>query len=371
MKFLIITHVKHKLKVEAISAYAPYVREMNIWLKHVDDVIILAPKTCDAIDSLDLNYQHNKIQFKPIKHIQFTSLKTIVSSLFKLPSILISIYKEIKKADHIHLRCPGNIGLLACIVQIFFPKKIKTAKYAGNWDPKSKQPLSYRLQKWILSNTSLTKNMTVLVYGQWENQTKNIKSFFTASYFDSEKKKPEIRSFSQTLKFAFVGSLVSGKRPLLAIKIIESLYKKGHNVRLDLYGAGDLEEELQQYILDNNLGHIAMLQGNKGQQVLKEALKKTHFVVLLSKSEGWPKAVAEAMFYGAIPISTSISCIPFMLDHGKRGLLVEPNLKTATDKVASYLNKVEVLEEMSKLASKWSQKYTLDVFETEIAKLLG
>ena len=70
------------------------------------------------------------------------------------------------------------MGLIGAIVNILFPNKQKTAKYAGNWDPKSKQPWSYRLQKWILSNTFLTKNMQVLVYGEWPNQTKNIKPFF-------------------------------------------------------------------------------------------------------------------------------------------------------------------------------------------------
>ncbi|KAA5822427.1 glycosyltransferase [Algibacter amylolyticus] len=371
MKFLIITHVEHKLNGRCISAYAPYVREMNIWLKHVDDVVIVAPKTSDAIGSIDLEYKHNSIQFNKIEHIQFTSVLNMLSSLFKMPLILISIYKQIKKADHIHLRCPGNIGLLACIVQIFFPKKIKTAKYAGNWDPKAKQPSSYRFQKWILSNTFLTKNMSVLVYGQWENQTKNIKPFFTASYFDSEKVKPEIRSYTEILKFAYVGGLVSGKRPLLAIKIIENLHKTGNNVRLDMYGEGERKGELKEYISKNKLEGFVKLQGNKEKQIIKEAFHKTHFLILPSKSEGWPKAVAEAMFFGSIPISMSISCIPFMLDYGKRGLLIEPNVEMAANKIVSFLNKEGELQEMSKLASNWSQKYTLDVFETEIAKLLG
>jgi len=73
------------------------------------------------------------------------------------------------QADYIHLRCPGNMGLEA-LVQMLFPNKPKTAKYAGNWNPKSKQPWSYRLQKWILSYTFLTQNMQVLVYGEWSNQ---------------------------------------------------------------------------------------------------------------------------------------------------------------------------------------------------------
>ncbi len=88
-----------------------------------------------------------------------------------------------KQVNHIHLRCPGNVGLLGCIVQVFFPSKIKTAKYAGNWDPKSKQPIAYKLQKWILSNTLLSKKIKVLVYGEWLKQTKNIKTIFRNFYF--------------------------------------------------------------------------------------------------------------------------------------------------------------------------------------------
>ena len=77
--------------------------------------------------------------------------------------------------------------MLGCFIQILFPNKPKTAKYAGNWDPKSSQPTSYRIQKWILNNTILTKNMQALVYGEWEGNSKNIKPFFTATYQEKEK----------------------------------------------------------------------------------------------------------------------------------------------------------------------------------------
>jgi glycosyltransferase involved in cell wall biosynthesis len=370
MKFLIITHVKHKLNGGNISAYAPYVREMNIWLKHVDEVNIVAPKTSKSKETIDLDYKHDNIQFTKIPSIEFTNLKNTIVSLIKTPVILITIFRACKKTDHIHLRCPGNIGLLGCFVQLFFPNKTKTAKYAGNWDHKAKQPLSYRLQKRILSNTFLTKKMTVLVYGNWESQTNNIKPFFTATFLDEEKENPKIREYSETLKFVFVGSLVKGKRPLLAIQIVEALNKKGKNVQFDMYGEGVLKEELKQYIIKNKLGTVVKLLGNKKKHFVKEALKDAHFLILPSKSEGWPKAVAEAMFFGTIPIVTSISCVPFMLDYGKRGILIKSNLNDALNKISSYLTKDEELKEISRLASNWSQNYTLNTFETEIVKLI-
>jgi hypothetical protein len=48
------------------------------------------------------------------------------------------IFVAKKNADHIHLRCPGNIGLLG-FINIFSFKKAKP-QICWNWDPKAKQP---------------------------------------------------------------------------------------------------------------------------------------------------------------------------------------------------------------------------------------
>ncbi len=370
MKFLIITHVKHKLDCNTISAYTPYVREMNIWLKHVDEVQIIAPKTSEIKNNIDLDYKHDNIDFNEIPSIEFTNVIKAISSLLRMPFIFYVIFKACKKTDHIHLRCPGNIGLLGCLIQIFFPKKIKTAKYAGNWDPEAVQPISYKFQKWLLSNTFLTKNMSALVYGDWKNRTKNIIPFFTATYTNKEKEIPKTRSYSEALKFVFVGSLVHGKRPLFAVKVVEALNRRGQNIFLDIYGDGSLKGVLQEYIEENKLEVKVKLLGNKEKREVKEVLIDTHFLILPSKSEGWPKAVAEAMFFGVIPISTSISCLPIMLDYGNRGILIESNLELAIDTIEKQLNNYKSLELMSVKALEWSQTYTLDTFETEILKLL-
>jgi glycosyltransferase involved in cell wall biosynthesis len=77
------------------------------------------------------------------------------------------------------------------------------------------------------------------------------------------------------------------------------------------------------------------------------------------------------MFFGCIPIATRISCIPFMLNHGKRGVIIEPNVENAVNNIDKYLKNNDDLKVMSKLASKWAQNYTLDVFETAISKFLN
>jgi glycosyltransferase involved in cell wall biosynthesis len=294
----------------------------------------------------------------------------MVKALFYAFLNILIIYKAMQQADHIHLRCPGNIGLLGCLVQILFPSKSKTAKYAGNWDPKAKQPWSYRLQKWILSNTFLTRNMRVLVYGEWEGSSKNIKPFFTATYSDSDKIPMKVLDLKGKINFVFVGTLASGKNPLYAIQLVEALFKKGYDVTLDLYGEGIERLVLENYITSKGLEKIIVLQGNQNLETVKATYQNSHFVLLPSKSEGWPKAIAEGMFWGGVPISTAVSCVPFMLDFGERGLLLEMILEEDIQQLEKVLNNEMAFNSKRRKASQWSQKYTLDVFEEEIKSML-
>jgi len=370
MNFVIITHVPHFLEQNRYFAYGPYVREMNIWTKELDKVIIVAPESKSKKTSIDVNYCHENIEFLAVDGFDVLNLKSIFNTIFKTPRICWKIYCAMRKADHIHLRCPGNIGLLASFVQILFPNKIKTAKYAGNWDPKSKQPLSYKMQEWVLGNTFLTRNMQVLVYGQWEGSSINIKPFFTATYNEVDKLPIIPKDFKQLICFIFVGTLVSGKNPLYAIQLVEALSKKGHNVALALYGEGAERNSLEQYILKNNLDNIISLKGNQTQDSVKKAYEHSHFVILPSESEGWPKAVAEGMFWGCVPMATKVSCVPFMLDYGNRGVLLEMDIEKDLNQMEVLLRNETDYKSKTQKSIDWSRQYTLDVFELEIKKLL-
>ena len=370
MKFLIVTHVPHSIEQHYYFGYAPYVREMNIWLKHVDQCSIVAPISNERPNAIAIAYQHPNIIFYKIPTIALTSLKSIFKTTIALPILIVTITKAMQQADHIHLRCPGNIGLLGCLIQILFPSKTKTAKYAGNWDPKAKQPWSYRLQKWILNNTFLTRNMQVLVYGDWEKQSKNIKPFFTATYSQKEEVIQKTISSDATTRLLFVGSLVSGKNPLYAIQLLEQLRQRNQNVVLDLYGDGMLWPVLEKYIETNNLSQFVVLHGNQDQEIIKKAYQDSHFVILPSKSEGWPKAIAEGMFWACVPLATAVSCVPYMLDYGNRGLVLQMDLEKDAAIIKELINNPMVFEKKSEAAAIWSREYTLERFENEIQKLL-
>lgn len=370
MKFAVITHIEHFEKDGDFYSYGPYVREMDLWFKSADEINVVGTFSSKNPGSIDLPYKAKSLQLVKVPSFDITSIAQAGQALLVLPVIIKKIYQAMSGADHIHLRCPGNMGLLGALVQVFFPKKKKTAKYAGNWDPKAKQPWSYKLQKWILSNTFLTRNMQVLVYGDWPNQSKNIKPFFTATYTEADKAVLPQRKYDLPLRFLFVGGLVPGKRPLYALALVNELISKGYPAELHFYGDGPQKELLLEFITEHHLEKSVFLHGNQSAAIVAEAYKKSHFLILPSKSEGWPKVVAEAMWWGVIPIVTPVSCVPWMIDNGSRGLLLNTNLESNVQRIEHFLNDKSQLKQMAQDVSSWSRNYTLEQFELEIKKLL-
>lgn len=371
MRFVIVTHVPHTLTEGRLSAYGPYVREMNIWGKHVATVEIVAPLRLGLADAIDIEYNHPDIVFTEIPSFHLLTPAAKIKALLKLPAIVLTVFAAMRRADHIHLRCPGNIGLIGCVLQILFPSKPKTAKYAGNWDPNSKQPLSYKIQKWLLNNAFLTRNMKVLVYGKWTGTSTNILPFFTATYKESDKDIPEPKQSGGILKLLFVGTLSPGKQPLYAVQIARQLTARGYGVTLDFFGEGSMRAEIERYVAENKLSGIVTLWGNQNEKTVRRAYKSAHFVLLPSRSEGWPKVLAEAMFWGCVPAASPVSCVPYMLGEGSRGLLLSEDVDKDCDAISAVWNDASRYKSMSDNAVHWSRQFTLDAFGTEIGRILS
>ncbi|AUC77976.1 glycosyl transferase family 1 [Nonlabens sp. MB-3u-79] len=445
MKLLIISDAPILFKNKENVAYAPYVKEMNIWMKYATSTTYVCPTRYHR-SLLTKAFDRQDFEIKSVRRLEFHSLFSAIFSFLSIPYQFIVLCFAFAKADHIHLRCPGNLALLASMVQILFPSKRKTVKYAGNFDPQALQPMAYRWQKKLLSNTFLSKNIKVLVYGDWPGQTKNIQAFFTATYRRNQIQPVANRNWNGPYKAVFVGTMGANKRPLEVFELIKELRANGIAISLDYYGDGPLKAVIENRVKAAGLEDHISLHGNVENSIVTQAYKKAHFSFLLSKSEGWPKAVAEAMFWGCIPVASKVSCVHWMLgiatsnfqlptsnadkqtyplglgkaldasssdsrerlqnketyplglgkgfdvsssdsrerlqneetnpselgkgmDSTQRGILIN-DISQAGTLAEEYLKHPEFLQQVSQAAAAWSQQYTLDDFEREIALLL-
>ena len=94
-------------------------------------------------------------------------------------------------------------------------------------------------------------------------------------------------------------------------------------------------------------------------------------LVLASESEGWPKAITEAMVFGLVCIGSNRGVVPELLGEG-RGLVVPPGDRVAlTAALLELAARPEWRRDVGRLASDWAQAYSLDGLRDALRELLA
>lgn len=113
---------------------------------------------------------------------------------------------------------------------------------------------------------------------------------------------------TETFKVVTVGRLIPVKNQKHILKSLSILSK---NIHLDIYGDGDLLEELKQLTTDLNMQNHVDFKGNVLN--VHSEIVDSHCFVLSSSTEGFPNVLLEAMSVGLPVIATNCMSGPLEL----------------------------------------------------------
>ena len=142
------------------------------------------------------------------------------------------------------------------------------------------------------------------------------------------------------------GRLCRQKRFDILIDAFKEVHKKYPEFKLEIYGSGELEEELQKHIEINNLKACVSLCGYT-KDVFTTAGIPSLFV-LSSDYEGIPNVLMEAMMLGIPCVSTD--CEPggaaLLFNNGERGLLSPVgDSKALSENIIGLIENAEIAKE--------------------------
>nr|WP_321228493.1 glycosyltransferase [uncultured Psychroserpens sp.] len=325
MKLAIISHTEHyKTPNGTIVGWGPTITELNHLLEVFDTIYHVAMFHETEAPASALPYVSDRIIFVPLPALGGKSISSKMQLLSKAPSVLNIINKTLKQVDWFQFRGPTGIGVYVIPFLSLFIKIPGWFKYAGNWN-QEKPPLGYGLQRWMLKRQS----RKVTINGSWNNQPNYCLTFENPCLTDQELLEGEAlgkqKSIIGKLTCCFVGRLEKPKGVERIIQAITSLTEE-EKLRLKvIHLVGNGPDKNYFKTIAEASGVSFVFHGFLSRKQVFEIYKESHlFLMPTTASEGFPKAIAEAMNFGCLPLVSNISSIGQYIKNDQNGFLLEP-----------------------------------------------
>ncbi|WP_300569533.1 glycosyltransferase [Flavobacterium sp.] len=367
-KLVVISHTEHYMDTDGlVKGWGSTINEINFLADYWEEVYHVGCLYTTLPPASSLPYTQKNIQFVPIPPYGGKRFLDKILILFKTPKIIFQVIKTIRGASEVQLRLPTSMGLFLLPLFSFFLFRKFTfwVKYAGNWS-QTNAPVSYRIQRWWLQKN--WANCKVTINGFWDNQPTHCFSFenpsLTLDDIDKGKSLAKLKEFQAPFVFCFVGRLDAAKG---MNRIIDTLKNIPEEKIAKIHFIGD-GPEMEYYKKETEfLGEKVIYHGFLDKTNVHRLLAESHFLLLPSNSEGFPKVVAEGACYGVVPIVSNVGSIGHYITE-KNGFLWDINSSISYDVImnqAVFSNATE-LKDMSNNVMQLAEKFT---FTNYISKL--
>ena len=371
MRLAVVSHVTHFCHNGQVYAYGPYSQEIDLWADLFDSLTIAAPCRNEVPPGDCLPFTCKNISIIPQIEVGGDTFGAKIKLALTTPLLVVGLARALRRADAVHVRCPGNLGLLGAIIAPLFSRRL-VAKYAAQWPDGPNDALTARWQKAVLRSNWWQGPVTV--YGEWPDQPRHIVPFFTSLLTTThmERARQSASRFwdGQPLRILYTGRLTKSKNVDVLLRAVAQNRGDGLEVRCTVIGEGPEESSLR--ALAGSLGIVDAIEFTGGIEFEKviERLERGHVLALVSETEGWPKSIAEAMAFGLVCIGSNRGFVPKMLADG-RGIAVAPRDQEALAKaIGDVARNPHTYATMRRSAAEWSQRFSLDGLQSAIHDLL-
>lgn len=375
MRLLIVSHTPHYLRESATVGWGPTVREIDHLSTLFEEIVHVAPLHQEPAPESALAYRSRTVKVRVVAPAGGDGLARKLGLLMKAPGYAWTVWRELGQTDAVHVRCPANISLIALLLLCLRRRpKVRWVKYAGNWQPRRDQPLSYRFQRWLLRRGLARARVTV--NGKWEGQPRHVWSFLNPCLTEPELAEGRLaagsKTLSQPLRLLYVGALQANKGARVVLDVASTLTLKGIDVAVDFVGDGPERPLLEALAASLGIATLTRFHGWLPRAELASFYAGAHFLLLPSNSEGWPKVISEGMAYGVVPLSTTVSSIPQHLAAFGTGKTLPPgDAKGFAIAIEQYCAAPQTWEEESRNAVEAAQLFSYPKYLRSVSQLLG
>lgn len=359
-KLVVISHTPHQFLPNGnLVGWGPTVAELNHMAQYWNELVHVACRESYTNNPSLQVYTSNRIRVATIPSFGGATWLQKLSVFYQAPQVILQIVKSLKGATHVQIRVPMGIGVYVLPLFLIIPRKfVLWVKYANNWGHVSNS-IGYKFQRWFLNKNYLKCKVTI--NGFWQNQPEHCMSFenpcINQGQFETGKKIE--KNFENKLRIIFAGRIEESKGIDLLIAVLKEISQDGIEEWVFI-GEGKLKVKLLKLFVE--LGISVNFPGYLSQSEVHKYLETADVLILPSRSEGFPKIVAEAWNYKVIPVVSPVGSLPHYVKNGKNGFMME---EVSKDSLLRALNNLlqcssKELKEISENGHSTSYKFTFD-----------
>lgn len=357
-----------------LYTYAALAAQLDLWAARFDRVVFCGVLGEGPPPVSFAPYTSANVELVPLRPAGGPGWRAKVAVLGALVSWIRVLVPVLRRADAVHLRVPCNVTLVAIPLVRALTRR-RYAIYAGSWDRYPGEPISYRIQRWMLSRMF---HGVVHAYVTNESASGSIRPAFSPVLTDDGLRevsalrpvpRPGDRpGIDRALRLVSIGRFSENKNQIAIVRAIRTLTHEGLAVEARFIGEGSTRESVEQAA--SGLEGAEFIEVASRTEVF-EAMAWADLNVLASFREGYPKVLLEGMSAGALPVAADTPMNTAMTQG--RGWVFDPD--KAGDLAAVILAAVGSgsadWAERRDRCTDYAHSKTLDAFGLEVAFIVG
>jgi glycosyltransferase involved in cell wall biosynthesis len=283
-----------------------------------------------------------------------------------------TVLREVRRADAVHAPIPADIGSIGMLLA-FLLRKPLLVRYCGNWQ--AQRTLAERLSKRFMEFAAGERNVMLATGGAAEPPSRRnprIRWIFSTTLTERELEScagaRELRRYGHRL--ITVCRQEPGKNTDLLIDALQMVLRTLPGTALDVVGDGASVPELKRQASALGIDDRVVFHGKVNHSAVMRLLCAADLFVYPTASEGFPKAVLEALASGLPVVTTPVSVLPSLVGRGCGVLLRNPDAAALASAVFDCLSDAERYRAMSENAVRRAREYSLESWRDTIGAML-
>jgi glycosyltransferase involved in cell wall biosynthesis len=283
-----------------------------------------------------------------------------------------TVLREVRRADAVHAPIPADIGTIGMLLA-FLMRKPLLVRYCGNWQ--AERTLAERLWKRFMEFAAGGRNVMLATGGAAEPPSRRnprIRWIFSTTLTEREL---ESCAGARVLRpgghrLITVCRQEPGKNTDLLVDALKIVVRTLPGTALDVVGDGVSVPELKRQARALGLEDRVVFHGKVNHTAVMRLLHAADLFVYPTASEGFPKAVLEALASGLPVVTTPVSVLPSLVGGGCGVLLRNPNAAALAGAIVECLTDAERYRAMSANAVRRARDYSLESWRDTIGAML-